>query len=497
MLKTLDRYILKSFIPPLLMTFAIALFVLIMQFFWKYVDDIIGKGLDLLIIGELVFYLSMTLVPMALPIAVLISSVMVMGNMGERYELSSMKSAGMPLWRIMMPLIISCAILGVTSFLIGNYVIPYSNLKFQSRLHDIRKQKPTLSLQEGVFNDDFKGYAIRIGKKGSDNRSIQDVLIYDHSNERRNERIQVIAKEGEMYTTKDRSYMILELNNGKQYQEVSSNGSSDGNYPFVRTNFEKWEKIFDMSEFNMSRTDEQLFSNHYQTMTGSDILRAIDSLEIKLDNYAETLAQNTKPYFQFRKRTDTIYTYEPLDTTGLSFTATEDFITNIDVRKQETTRQKAITLATRLKEYAYSAEAGMERTQQSIVEHWVWFHRKISFALACFIFIFIGAPMGAIIRKGGFGWPMLIAIFFFMTFIVLFMTGEKLAKEQVVAPHIGIYLPIFILFPLGIFLTYKAMTDSKILDMDSYTGFFKRIAKRFNQRQTSTKHNDSQQQRSS
>ncbi len=474
MLKTLDKYIIKSFFPPLIMTFCVALFVLIMQFFWKYVDDIIGKGLDIWIIGELVFYLSMTLVPMALPIAILISSVMVMGNMGERYELASMKSAGLPLLRIMRPLIIACIGLGMLSFVCANYVIPYSNLKFQSRLYDIRKQKPALSLQAGVFNDDFKGYTIRIGKKAKDNRAIKDVLIYDQTPDRRQENIQVMAKEGQMYTTKDRAFMILELSEGKQYQEMNPQSSANKNYPFVRMTFKKWEKVFDMSEFNLNRTDEELFSSHYQMMTGEDLLRAIDSLKIKQIDIKETLANNIKPYFNFKRGLDSIYSYEAIDTTGLVYQDTS-LIKILPIAKRETAKQKGITLSKRIREYAYTANAGMERTSKMIAEHWIWLHRKISFALACCVFIFIGGPMGAIIRKGGFGWPMLIAIFFFMTFIVLFMTGEKLAKEQVVAPYIGIYLPIFVMTPIGIFLTYKAMHDSKLFNVDVYVSAFKQL----------------------
>jgi lipopolysaccharide export system permease protein len=412
---------------------------------------------------------------MALPIAVLVSSVMVMGNLSERYELASMKSAGIPLLRIMAPLIVVSIILMVISFIFGNNVIPYSNLKFQSRLYDIRKQKPALNLQTGVFNDDFKGYTIRIGDKAKDNRKIEDVLIYDHTPERRLEQIQVIAEEGEMYTTADRNFLILELTEGKQYQNVKESNAAKRNYPFVRTNFKKWTKVFDMSEFNLSRTDEKLFSNHYQMLTSRQMLQAIDSLHLKKIEVINQLANNTKPYFHFRRLVDTIYKHQPLNTNLKHNQKIKEPYELLDINKRETAKQKGIVLTKRLKEYSYTAGASLTRTNQTITEHWVWFHRKFSFALSCLIFIFIGAPMGAIIRKGGFGWPMLVAIVFFMTFIVLFMTGEKLAKEQVVEPHIGIYLPIYVLLPLGIFLTYKAMNDSKLFNIEAYTGRVKAL----------------------
>lgn len=479
MLKKLDKLIISSFISPMLMTFGISLFVLIMQFFWKYVDEIIGKGLSIWAILELVFYLSMTLVPMALPIAILISSVMVMGNFGERYELASMKSAGVSLLRIMSPLIWMSVLTMVLSFVSANFIIPYSNLKFQARLYDIRKQKPALSLQEGVFNNDFKGFTLRVGKKEKDSERLKDVSIYDQTPERRSENIQILAKEGEMYTTEDQKFMVLSLKNGKQYQDVSPAGAAKKNYPYIRTNFKEWEKVFDMSDFEMDKTNEELFKNHYQMMTGRDLLNAVDSLDKKIDLIEKNEITLLKPYFYFKKGQqgqDSAVLYTVLDSTGIVFQNISSPYQLIEKRKRETTRQQALTLARRIKEQAYSAKSNIERIKENQVEHWIWFHRKISFALVCFVFIFIGAPLGAIIRKGGFGWPMLIAIIGFMTFIVLFMTGEKLAKEQVVPIVVGMYLPVFVLLPLGMFLTYKALTDSKLLSMDSYAIFFRKVA---------------------
>lgn len=483
MLKTIDKLLIKSFIMPMLLTFGVATFVLIMQFFWKYVDEIIGKGLSVWHISELVFYLSMTLVPMALPIAILISSVMVMGNLAERYELASMKSAGIPLLRVMAPLIAVSFLTMILSFLCANYVIPESNLKFQARLYDIRKQKPALNLQAGVFNNDFKGYTIRTGSKGKDNQSLKNVLIYDQTPERRQENIQVLSKEGQMYTTKDRKFLVLSLTDGKQYQEAGESGTSKSNYPFVRTSFKTWEKVFDMSEFDLDKTNEELFKNHYQMMTGEDLLKAIDTIEFKIQKTKQTLATNTKAYYHFKKIKDTLYKYQPLDTSKIVQKDIEFPFQLIEKRKRSTARQKGVTLAKRVKEFAYTSKSNIERARESQVEHWLWFHRKIVFALACFVFIFIGAPLGAIIRKGGFGWPMLIAIVGFMTFIVLFMTGEKLAKEQVLPVYIGLYIPIYVLFPLGIFLTYKAMMDSKGLNLSTYLMLFQRIGKVFKKRQ--------------
>ena len=471
---------------PMLLTFGIATFVLIMQFFWKYVDEIIGKGLGIWHISELVFYLSMTLVPMALPIAILISSVMVMGNLAERYELAAMKSAGVPLLRVMMPLIAVSFLTMILSFLCANYVIPESNLKFQARLYDIRKQKPALNLQAGVFNNDFKGYTIRAGSKGEDNESLRDVLIYDQTPERRQENIQVLSKEGQMYTTKDRKFLVLSLTDGKQYQDAGESGTSDSNYPFVRTSFKTWEKVFDMSEFDLDKTNEELFKNHYQMMRGEDLLKAIDTIELKIQKTKQTLFSNVRAYYHFIKIKDTLYQHERLDTSQIVEKDIKHPYELLEMRKRTGARQKGVTLSKRIKEFAYTSKSNIQRARESQVEHWLWFHRKIVFALSCFVFIFIGAPLGAIIRKGGFGWPMLIAIVGFMTFIVLFMTGEKLAKEQVLPVYIGLYIPIYVLFPLGIFLTYKAMIDSKGLNLSTYSDLFRRIGKIFKSKKTKT-----------
>ncbi|MEZ4949510.1 MAG: LptF/LptG family permease [Saprospiraceae bacterium] len=255
---------LSSFAGPFMVTFFIAIFVLMMQYLWVYVDDIVGKGAGLFMLVELLSYMTVSLVPMALPIAVLISSVMVLGNLAERYELSSMKSAGIPLFRVMMPLLLACFFIAGFSFFCSDSLIPVSNLKFKSRLYDIRKQRPALSIEQGVFNDDFQDIVIRVGKKEADNETVEDVLIYDQSSIADNRLTEVIAKEGKMYTTEDGKYFVMDLFDGNQYHELKPT-FKDGkqNYPFVRTSFEEWTKVFDLGAFEIQRTDEELFKSHH------------------------------------------------------------------------------------------------------------------------------------------------------------------------------------------------------------------------------------------
>lgn len=479
-MKKLDKLLVTSFIPPFIMTFFIALFVLIMQFLWKYIDDIVGKGLDVSIILELLFYRSTALVPMALPIAVLISSVMVMGNLGERYELASIKSSGIPLLRVMRPLIVIAFCISFLSYLSSDYLIPYSNLKFKSRLYDIRKQKPTFNLAEGSFNDDFGGTIIRIGEKNEDGSELKDILIYDHSGNRGNDK-QINAKKGEMYSTTDKGYLVMRLFDGHQYEEIKpASRDKNDNYEHLHIKFKEWEKVFDMSEFDMNETNQDLFKNHQSMLNTWQLIDAIDSLERRKIKRQKDVFKSVKAYFYPLRRTDSIQQEVALaisrDTTPRELVA--DFINTIPPEKRGQLVGSALTRARNVKNYAQNAMNDTPKIDKSITAHEIELHRKFSLAYACIMFLFIGAPMGAIVRKGGFGWPILIAIIFFVFFIMFNIMGEKSAKIMVITAFQGMWMPCMVLTPVGLFLTWKAMNDSKVLNMDTYTAFVTRIFNR-------------------
>ena len=515
-----------------------------MQFLWTYIDDIIGKGVDLFVMIELISYLSVSLFPTALPIAVLISSVMVMGDMAEKYELASLKSAGVPLIRIMLPLMFLCFGIAVFSFFCANNLAPVANLKFKSRLYDIRKQKPTLNLEEGVFNDDFKGFVIHIGKKEKDNRTIKDVLIYDHTTNSRGKTSQIIAKEGEMFLTEDKRYFIMKLYNGTQYQETnpSRGGKNRETSPFMRTSFKEWNKIFDLSQFELNRTNEDLFKTHQSMLTVSQLLTAIDSIEGKIEGRKTDLLKQISRYIyllkekeendnsprqlrqeveQFKKGTDKpdfekktqiivdslSFPQDPQATVKELNTKNSRKFSNSNLNKfsgssiqpvkqnfnrdssytsilESFPKDKKTKILRTSKGYIrnvhsqiISTESYMNRTGENLVKHIYQLHSKFSMALICFIFLFIGAPMGAIVRKGGFGYPILIAILFFILFIVLSIFFKKLAESFTISAAIAAWAPAGILFPIGLFLTTKAMNDSKILNVDKYVNYFKKIFK--------------------
>lgn len=505
----------RSFVPPFFVTFFIALFVLVMQTVWLYLDDIAGKGVGFLLLVELLAYMSISMIPMALPIAVLISSVMVLGNLAERYELLSMKSAGVHLSRVMASLIVVTFAIGLFSFFCSNNFIPVSNLQFKSRLYDIRKQKPTLNLETGIFNDDFEGYAIRMAKKDSDNKTIHDVLIIDHSNSSKGELIEIAADRGEMFVTEDEQFFIMRLYDGWQYQEANSSSQT---YPFVRTSFEEWNKVFDLSEFKLDQTDRELFKSHHSMLTAGQLLDAIDSVDMDILHRQQDVRERNRKYFHPYKlmlqaernqagrdsiseeqaNTPSVNLKELLPKnrafveelervraaqqseekkTNLVKTANrtrplrqentdrleelESFLETMPRYQQVSLLSKAKSFARTIHSQTENAIRAIERRRESRVDYVFEFHNKFSMAVACILFLFIGAPMGAIVRKGGFGVPLLVAIGFFMIYMVITITSKNLAERGVLQEILAAWLPCMMLFPLGFILTYFAMNDYK------------------------------------
>lgn len=508
-----------------------------MQTLWLYIDDILGKGASMFIVMEFLFYLSMSLVPLALPIGVLLASVMLFGNLGEKYELSSMKSAGISLFRIMLPLIVLCAGIAVFSLFCNEYVIPYSNLKFKSRLYDLRKSRPTLNLEEGVFNDDFTGYVIHIGDKDEDGRFIRDVLIYDHQNTSTKGETNIIrARRGEMYATPDNNFFVMKLYEGHMYQELSRRSrNSNSDYPFVRSSFDEWTKVFDLRQFDLNRTDEDLFKSN-QSMKNSAQLRSdIDSMRHRLHDLRTTSVDVMTMVYQparpiEEKRTvrsgnddeDEEETGESTDEKGPKRSEQDqrDAVEEEsgDKKVQEILRKDPdifnrrdqaelrnlgqTEYANLYKQIPFDPDTidhffetfpknkmlglinGVEneikvqtqrlRSQQSsyqnlsekVIKHIYELNIKFSFALVCIVFLFIGAPMGAIVRKGGFGYPLLISIFFFIIFILLTIFCKKLAESRALDATLAAWVPMLSLAPVGLILTYQAMNDSKLVSFN-------------------------------
>ncbi|MEO5675567.1 MAG: LptF/LptG family permease [Chitinophagales bacterium] len=457
-IRTIDVYLLRAFIPPFIVIFFITLFVLIMQFLWVYVDDLVGKGLSFFVIAELLFFASASLVPLALPLAVLLASMMTMGDLAEHYELTALKSSGLSLLRIIRALLLLAVIISMGALLFANYALPVANLKFGSLLYDIRQQRPALNIRQGVFYSEIDGYSMRVGRKDADNRTIHEVMIYDHTRGKGNDYV-ITAKKGEMYLTEDKRYMILQLYDGNQYEELSPTARLGKKYEQLRVSFREWRKVFDLSEFALSRTDERLFKEDYKMQNLRQLKFSIDTVNIELANYSRQSRIFTKPYYSFaRINIDSLRKFSPVS----------DSLLHRNKIDSSVIVSKALNTARSIKSYMDFTAKTQESKIAVLRRFEIEWQRKFVLSFACFVLFMIGSALGAIIRKGGFGLPFVISVFFFIIFYVFSIAGEKMAREGVLSPAGGMWFSTIILLPVALFLMYKANRDSALLNTDVY-----------------------------
>ncbi len=452
------------------MTFFIAQFVLLMQFLWKYIDDLIGKGLDPMVVCELLFYTSATLVPLALPLAILVSSIMTFGNLAEHFEITAAKASGVSLQRLMRPLFITAAFICLLAFYFSNNILPFTNLKMGSLLYDIRQQKPSLAIREGVFYNGIDGYSIKIGKKDPDGKTLHNVMIYDHSTGQGNKKV-IIAESGKMETSNDQKYLILTLFRGSSYEEQNKPKNNYDTHPLMRNNFKEYVIRFDLSQFKLNRTNEDLFKGGQQMMNIKQLTQSVDSLNLQYKNRSEEITRNLSPYFLFLRDSATTKNGFSKKVASISYFPQDKATDMITI-------DNALNTARSIKSYISGCYEEMDTRRYQIAKYNVEWHRKLTLSVACFILFLIGAPLGAIIRKGGMGLPLVISIVFFLLYHITSITGEKLAKEGNITAFKGMWLSTFFLLPVGIFLIYKATHDSMIFDTETYKSFFKRILRR-------------------
>lgn len=466
-MKKLDLLILKSFLGPFIATFFITLFILVMQNLWKYIDDLVGKGLDFLTIGQFLWYASATLLTLAMPIAILISSIMTFGNLGESFELVAIKSAGISLLRFMRPLMwVAVALCGIT-FLFANYVIPFASLKFAKLYNEIRYKKPAFDLKEGVFFTYIPQYAIKVGKKEKDGKTIGNILIYEKDNTLQDNAI--IAEKGLMQMSADEKFLEFNLENGFRYQERGN--AYDTTTEYVRLGFRHFKKMIDLSALQKGETPEDLFSKNQKMLSARQLNKNIDSLKVVVDSTASRFNTNLHAYMHFADLKDSIW----LAASKLPPPAKADSIFPDSLNAVLIDR--ATSMGTDIRNNIQFYEADEKERQKNINLHQLEWHRKFSFSMACLVLFFIGAPLGSIIRKGGLGMPLVVAIVFFLIFHLLSMFGEKFVKEGITSPFTGMWLAVMVLIPIGIFLTYKAMNDSQLFNKEFYHRTFKKIRK--------------------
>jgi lipopolysaccharide export system permease protein len=420
------------------------MFIFEMQFIWVYLDDLVGKGIDTLTILQLLVYASARIVNMALPLAILMSSIMTFGTLAENYELTAMKSAGMSLSRILRPLVVFMCALSIFSFVFANNAWPIANLKFRTLLYSIVQQRPTLNLESGVFYNGIEGISIRVMDKNIETGLLRDVLIYDHRNQNLGNRTVIRAQEGDMSETADKRFLILTLKNGVTYEEKEeTNRPKKGamqpqkpikHMPLVSGNFETMVLRLDLSSFIFQNNDEEIFKNSFEMMTVAQLDQTIDSLAIQRDSLAIAIQ-----HFQGSNTAQK-------DMNTPSITSAKYVALDNNAKQQKTLEGMNEELLNRTK---------------FINRHKIEWHRKFTLAFSCIILFFIGAPLGAIIRKGGLGWPTILALGIFILFEMLTIAGEKMTKSNILEPYIGMWLATFVTLPMGLFITYRARMEGK------------------------------------
>jgi lipopolysaccharide export system permease protein len=466
LIKKLDILILRSFVGPFIATFFITLFVLILQFFWLWIDDFVGKGIDGGLILKLVLYLSATLVPLALPLAVLLSSIMTFGNLGETFELVAIKSAGIGLLRFMRPLLITAILLSGLAFAFNNNVIPVANLKMRTLHTDIVNKKPAFDLKEGVFYTTIPGYAIKVGKKEKDDSTLVDVIIYEQSPGLQDNFI--VAKKGIMRVSADKRFLEFTLKDGWRYEERGERMSI--NSDFIRLGFMEYKKVLDLSSLQLNLTADSTYKNRYEMLSVRQLNKFIDSLDKSTRRVEARTVNDMKAYLDFTKYLDTGWKKTtPQKVTAKSFTdLLPDSAKNV-VFEQSNSYAASLKTAMEISAMEYNNQ------RKELRLYLIEWHNKFTMSIAVLVLFLIGAPLGSIVRKGGIGTPVVFAVIFFVIFFLLNNFGKKFVREDVLQPVSGIWLATMVLVPIGIFLTYKAMHDSQLLNKEFYFRAYKKV----------------------
>jgi len=470
-LKKLNKLISFQFFQTFLPTFLVVLFILLMQFIWLYIDDLAGKGLTWFTIAQLMFFFSASIIPLALPLAILLASIMTFGNLGETYELIAAKAAGISIWRIFRPMFYIMIGLSLFGFFVSNVLIPKATLKYKALLYDIKQQKPALLIKEGVFYNGIEGISMRVGKKDPVTNDLQDIVIYNNRNTGGHP-VVITAERGRMTMSADDRYLFFTLYNGARYEEMDKQQGYEKTHPHSILSFGEQEIVFDMYAFNLNRTDESMFKEGYQMLNVIQLQRKIDSL-----SYMSLVKKITPQqyYDMYLRINDTLfgkYKPQPITVPG------NDMMNLLAAHKQMAVNN-AINNARSVKsvlDYTTNDVAELEKLEVRYTIEW---HKKYTLSVACFIMFFIGAPLGSIIRKGGFGLPVVISVLLYIVFHIITITGEKMAKTGAATPQSGMWLAIMVLLPVGIFLTYQAANDSGLFDKSAWVKLLKTIAKPF------------------
>lgn len=471
-MKKIHLLLLRSFIRPFLVTLFIVNFVLLMLFLFKYIDDLIGKGFEWYTILQLMMYNSATNVQMALPLSVLLSSIMTYGSLGENYELVAIKAAGISLRRAMYPMIVVVAILSIAAFIFSDNMLPIANKKYYSLLYDVRQQKSANLLPEGVFSNSFPGYSIRVNKKDPDGQTLHDVMIYT-SNVADNNTNVLIAKEGLMYKTPDNQFLVLKLKDGVKYEETMGDRNVEPRQRFTRFRFKETEQKFDLSFMKLHRTDPNLFNSAVQMMDMKQLKYFGDSTQRQSDSGLLINYKLITPYIKYFSvplKPASAVTYLPARGNAA--------LNGLTLSRQMIAVNNATSEVHSVQDLIKSRADQYKEASKSIRKFAIEYQKKFTLSAACIALFLIGAPLGAIIRKGGLGMPVVVSVIFFLVYYIISTIGEKSAKDGDLSPVIGMWIAIAVLTPIGLFLSYKAANDSVLFDMEAYKRFFNKLVRR-------------------
>ncbi len=477
-MKTIHKLVLKAYLGPLIMTFFIVTFVLMMNFVWRFIEDLTGKGLSADVILELIFYATINMIPLGLPLAMLLAGIMTMGNMGENFELQAMKSAGMSLMRIMQPLIIVTFIISVASFFLVNNLVPYAYKRSMIILSDIKRQKQVLEFKDGLFfNGIHEDMSIRVEHQDPETGLLHNVLIYDSRSQGGN-MTTTMAETGYIRLSDDKKFLLVTLYNGDNYQQTRNSRWYTKN-SLRHDKFDVQDMAIRMEGFDFQQSDNTMV-NSSQAKNIVELQHAIDSLDVTVE---EAIARSYDPLLRDNLFTNDIQVLQlpdsmKIDKSEFTDVYLLDSLPKLTMRERNEIWKTAKTMAQNSRQsFSYdegSAKDGLNQLYRSKND---W-HKKLSLPFSVIIFFLIGAPLGAIIRKGGMGTPIVISVVFFVIYYVISLSGEKMAKEGTWSSFTGIWISSFILTPIAIYLMIKATNDSSLLDTDWYDAQFKKIKKK-------------------
>ena len=472
-IKKLDIFILKSFGTLFIGTFFICLFIFMLQSLWRYVDELVGKGLEMSVLAQFFYYSALTLIPLSMPLAILLAALITFGNFGERYELLAMKAAGISLLKVMRPLIVFVVMLSCVSFFFQNVVGPQAQAKLLTLLWSMRQKSPELDIPEGAFYDEIEGYSLYVKKKDRKTGWLYDVTIYELSNGFENARI-ITADSGRLDMTADKQFLYLHLYSGHLFENLRSQNANDKNIPYRRESFSEKHSLIEFDS-GFKLMDASYMNNQSNSKNLKMLQTSIDSMTVMSDSigrkyYTEAITgvYQSVPNLS---REDTV----KIETADIDSYNVDSLFDRSTLAQKQKIVSSAVNRAENQKSDWNFKSLTIGSNDQNIRRHRTEWHQKFTLSLSCLFFFFIGAPLGAIIRKGGLGMPVVISVLIFIVYYVINNLGYKMARDGKWIMFMGMWLSSSILAPLGAFLTYKSNNDSVVLNADAYMAWFKRV----------------------